>query len=127
MNYWYVIGFVCYCVSKTPLKKFKFFLFFSLLQINIFLVFSNYFDVLMWKIIFKKILFWCIFKWNIITIIFSNMLNTGSRNASLTCLWFLKHLRPCQTFLSWKIPSSIILTKWSWHAWIPADRLKCPQ
>jgi len=36
----------CFCVSKTFLKKSKFFLFFSLLQINIFLVFSDYFDVL---------------------------------------------------------------------------------
>jgi len=40
---------------KSILKKFKFFLFFYLLQINIFLVFSNHFDVLMSKIIFKKL------------------------------------------------------------------------
>ena len=43
----------CFCVSKTFLKKSKFFLFFSLLQINIFLVFSDYFDVRM-KMILKK-------------------------------------------------------------------------
>jgi hypothetical protein len=50
----------CFCVSKTFLKKSKFFLFFSLLQINIFLVFSDYFDVLhennFKKIIIKIIL-----------------------------------------------------------------------
>jgi len=40
------------------LKKIKIFLFFYLLQINIFLVFLNYFDILISKIIFlKKILF----------------------------------------------------------------------
>jgi hypothetical protein len=44
------------CVSKMFLKKIKFFYFF-LLQINIFLVFSNYFDMLILKIIiFKKII-----------------------------------------------------------------------
>jgi uncharacterized membrane protein len=36
------------------LKKIENFLFFSLLQINIFLMFSNHFNVLMSKIIFKK-------------------------------------------------------------------------
>jgi len=36
------------------LKKFKFFLFFSLLQINVFGV-SDHFDALILKIIFKKI------------------------------------------------------------------------
>jgi len=37
------------------LKKFKFFLFFSLLQIDIFFVFSDNFDALILKIFFKKI------------------------------------------------------------------------
>jgi len=36
------------------LKKIKKILIFSLLQINIFLVFLNYFDVIISKIIFKK-------------------------------------------------------------------------
>jgi len=45
---------VCFCVLKVLLKKYEFILFFSLLQINIFLVFSYYFNVLMLKIIFKK-------------------------------------------------------------------------
>jgi hypothetical protein len=36
------------------LKKVENFLFFYLLQINIFLMFSNHFNVLMSKIIFKK-------------------------------------------------------------------------
>jgi hypothetical protein len=45
------LGPICFCVSKVLLKKFKIFLFFSLLQINIFLVLSNHFDVLMSKII----------------------------------------------------------------------------
>jgi hypothetical protein len=40
--------------NKSVLKKINFFLFFNLLQINIFLVFLNYFDVLMSKIIFLK-------------------------------------------------------------------------
>jgi len=48
------LGPICFCVSKVLLKKFKNFLFFSLLQINIFLVLSNHFDVLMSKIILKK-------------------------------------------------------------------------
>jgi hypothetical protein len=44
----------CFSVSKAFLKKIKFFIFFSLLQINIFLVFSDHFDMLVSKIIFKK-------------------------------------------------------------------------
>jgi hypothetical protein len=48
---------VCFCVSKTFLKKFKIFLFFSLLQINIFLIFLDYFNALISKIIFKKYYF----------------------------------------------------------------------
>jgi len=36
------------------LKKFENFLFFALLQINIFLVFLDHFDALISKIIFKK-------------------------------------------------------------------------
>jgi len=40
-----------FCILKAFLKKFDFFF---LLQINIVLVFSNHFDVLMSKIIFKK-------------------------------------------------------------------------
>jgi hypothetical protein len=43
-----------FCVSKALLKKFENFLFFSLLQINIFLVFSDYFDALISKIILKN-------------------------------------------------------------------------
>jgi hypothetical protein len=53
------LGHVCFCVLKVFLKKFKFF--FSLLQINIFLVFSYHFNDLMSKIIFflkKKTLFY---------------------------------------------------------------------
>jgi len=42
---------VCFCILKIFLKKLKF-LFFSLLQINIFLVFLYYFDMLISKIIF---------------------------------------------------------------------------
>jgi len=49
-----LFGTVCFCVSKALLKKYKIFLFFYLLQINIFLVFSNHFDELMSKIFFKK-------------------------------------------------------------------------
>jgi len=49
------IGPVCFCVSKALLKIFEIFLFFSLLQINIFFfMFSDHFDVLMSKMIFKK-------------------------------------------------------------------------
>ena len=42
---------VCFCISKVFLKKINFFLFF-LLQINMFLVFSDIFDMLLSKIIF---------------------------------------------------------------------------
>jgi len=42
-----------FCVSKAFLKKFKNFFIF-LLQIDIFLAFSNYFNALISKIIFKK-------------------------------------------------------------------------
>jgi hypothetical protein len=37
---------VYFCISKIFLKKLKFILFFSLLQINIFLMFSDNFDTL---------------------------------------------------------------------------------
>ena len=44
----YIIGPICFCISKALLKKFEIFLFFSLLQINIFfLVFLDHFDALM--------------------------------------------------------------------------------
>jgi hypothetical protein len=43
---------VLHCVSKAFLKKFEIFF---LLQINMFLMFSNHFDVLTSKMIFKKI------------------------------------------------------------------------
>jgi len=42
---------VCFCVLKVFFKKINFFLFF-LFQINMFLVFSNYFYALVSKIIF---------------------------------------------------------------------------
>jgi hypothetical protein len=42
------------CVLEVFLKKIENFLFFYLLQINIFFIFSDYFDVLMLKIIFFK-------------------------------------------------------------------------
>jgi hypothetical protein len=45
---------IYFCVSKALLKKFKIFLFFYVLQINIFLIFLNYFNILISKIIFKK-------------------------------------------------------------------------
>ena len=45
--------FCVFCVLEMFLKRIKNFLIF-LLQINIFLVFLNYFDVLISKIIFKK-------------------------------------------------------------------------
>jgi hypothetical protein len=45
---------VCFYVLKVFLKKIKNFLFFSLLQINICLVFLDHFDALISKIIFKK-------------------------------------------------------------------------
>ena len=43
---------IYFCVSKMFLKKFEFF--FSLLQINIFLVFLNHVDAPISKIILKK-------------------------------------------------------------------------
>jgi hypothetical protein len=44
-----------FCILKVFLKKIKFFLFFSFLQINIFFfIFSDNFDMLISKIIFKK-------------------------------------------------------------------------
>jgi hypothetical protein len=48
-----------FAFQKCFLKKLKLFLFFYLLQINIFLVFLDHFDALISKIIFKnkKILF----------------------------------------------------------------------
>jgi hypothetical protein len=48
-----------FAFQKCFLKKLKLFLFFYLLQINIFFVFLDHFDVLISKIIFKnkKILF----------------------------------------------------------------------
>ena len=49
-----LISLVCFCVSRAFLKKFKFILFFSLLQINIFLVFLDHSDVLISKIILKN-------------------------------------------------------------------------
>jgi hypothetical protein len=48
------LGHVYFCVLKVFLKNFNFILFFSLLQINIFLVFSDHFNDLMSKIILKK-------------------------------------------------------------------------
>jgi len=44
---------VCFYVLKVFLKIFKFYFIFYLLQINIFLVFSDHFNALMLKIIFK--------------------------------------------------------------------------
>jgi uncharacterized RDD family membrane protein YckC len=44
---------ICFCILKMFLKKIEIFLFF-LLQINIFLIFSDHFDVLVSKIIFKN-------------------------------------------------------------------------
>jgi len=41
-----------FCILKVLLKKFNFFYFF--LQINMFLVFLDYFDVLILKMFFKK-------------------------------------------------------------------------
>jgi len=48
------IPFVCFCVSKKFIKKFKKKLFFILLQINIFLMFLDFFDTLILKINLKK-------------------------------------------------------------------------
>jgi len=42
------IRFICFCILKMFLKKFKIF------YVNIFLMFLDHFDVLMSKIIFKK-------------------------------------------------------------------------
>jgi hypothetical protein len=50
----YNVYILFFCVLEIFLKKFKFFLFFPLLQINIFFMFLVYFDVLISKIIFKK-------------------------------------------------------------------------
>jgi hypothetical protein len=47
-------GMFVFAFQKRFWKKLNFILFFILFQINMFLVFSNYFDVLMLKIIFKK-------------------------------------------------------------------------
>jgi hypothetical protein len=58
---WNIKYYVCFCVWKAFLKKN--YLFYSSLQINFFLIFSDYFDVLMSRIIFlkiKNILFWYI-------------------------------------------------------------------
>jgi len=43
---------VCFCVSKAILKKFEFYFIFFFALINILLVFSDHFDVLMSKIMF---------------------------------------------------------------------------
>jgi len=45
-------GPVCFCVLKALLKKFEFYFIFFFALINILLVFSDHFDVLMSKIIF---------------------------------------------------------------------------
>jgi len=45
---------VCFYILKVFLKKIEFYLFLSLLQINIFLIFSDHFDVLISKIILKN-------------------------------------------------------------------------
>jgi len=45
---------ICFYILKIFLKNLNFILFFSLLQINIFLIFLNHFDVLILKMIFKK-------------------------------------------------------------------------
>jgi len=45
-------GPICFCILKVLLKKMI--IFFSLLQINPFLVFLDHFDVLISKMIFKK-------------------------------------------------------------------------
>jgi hypothetical protein len=45
---------ICFFVSKALLQKFEIFLFFSWIQINIFLMFLDYFDALISKMIFKK-------------------------------------------------------------------------
>jgi hypothetical protein len=42
------------CFKNILKKKLKIFYFFSLLQINMFLIFLNHFDVFMLKIIFKN-------------------------------------------------------------------------
>jgi hypothetical protein len=47
------VGGVWHCCWKALFKKFEFFFFFLLLS-NMFLMFSNHFDVLISKIIFKK-------------------------------------------------------------------------
>jgi hypothetical protein len=47
-------GPICFCILKALLKKMIIYLFFSLLQINPFLVFLDHFDVLISKMILKK-------------------------------------------------------------------------
>jgi hypothetical protein len=55
---YHLLGLVCVCILEVFKIKIKIFIYF-LLQINFFIVFSNHFDMLMLKIIFKnkKILF----------------------------------------------------------------------
>jgi len=48
------VGFVYFYVLEIFLKKIEFYLFFSLLQVNILLLFLDHFDALILKIIFKK-------------------------------------------------------------------------
>ena len=48
------IHFVCFCVLKIFIKNFLKKLFFILLQINIFLMFLDFFDTLILKINLKK-------------------------------------------------------------------------
>jgi hypothetical protein len=57
----YLFDSICFCISKIFLKKNELFLFSSLLQINNFLMFSDHFDTLISKIIFKKIYYFDIF------------------------------------------------------------------
>jgi len=48
------LGLICFCISKTLLKKFKIFLFFFYFKLIFFLVFLDYFDTLISKMIFLK-------------------------------------------------------------------------
>jgi hypothetical protein len=50
----YLLELICFCVSKALLKKLKFFFIFFFASNYLFMMFSDYFDVLMSKINFKK-------------------------------------------------------------------------
>jgi hypothetical protein len=76
---------VCFCILKVFLKIFKFYFILSLLQINIFLMFSDHFNALISKIIFKKLKY--IYYFDILFL----MKNTLKKNHNHTLKYSLKY------------------------------------